>query len=411
MATEMAMERIASELNLPGWALRGRQLYSEGDVTPFGQTLERCHIRACWDKALSNAGGIDARAASVAAFNAEHRWRKRGLAAVPTKFGISFTNKMLNQAGALVHVYTDGTVLVTHGGVEIGQGLHTKMAQVAAMALGVPTAAVFIAESSTDKVANPSPTAASASSDMYGAAVLDACDQIASRLAPFRAELGPDAPFKAVAWAAYTKRVDLSAHGFYKTPDITGFGGAKPFNYFVFGAAVAEVELDTLTGDWQALRADIVMDVGNPLNPAIDVGQIEGAFVQGMGWLCMEELIWGDADHPWVRPGHLLTKGPGLYKIPSANDIPLDMRVELLQNVPNPRAVHSSKAVGEPPFHLGSAVYFALKDAVGAARKDAGHAGWFPLDAPATPERLRMLCADELTAPYAPPGLRVRTSV
>lgn len=222
--------------------------------------------------------------------------------------------------------------------------------------------------------------------------------------------MAPGKSWEAVVNSAYLDRCDLSAHGFYKTPDITGFGGNRPFNYFCFGASVSEVELDVLTGDWHLLRSDLVMDVGNPINPAIDIGQVEGAFVQGMGWLCIEELMWGDKQHTWIRPGQLFTRGPGTYKIPSVNDIPIDFRVQLLQNAPNIRAVHSSKAVGEPPFHLGASVFFALKEAVYAARKDAGLAGWFVMDAPATPERLRLLCADELAREYADPNIRPKIS-
>jgi xanthine dehydrogenase/oxidase len=408
------------------WRVIERMLYQpEGEVTHYGMKLSACNVRACWDRATNAlAGGMERRGESVAAFNARNRWRKRGLAAMPTHFGISFTTKFLNQAGALVHIYTDGTVLVTHGGVEMGQGLHTKVAQVAAQALGCPLASVFIAETSTDKVPNSSPTAASASSDMYGAAVLNACEQLNARLKPFRERLSgngggdgnassssvlPVSDLAPLARLAYSERVDLSAHGFYATPDITGADGDRPFNYFVYGAAVCEVELDVLTGDWQLLRADVAMDVGNPINPAVDVGQVEGAFVQGVGWSCLEELVWGDKAHPWVRPGHLFTKGPGTYKIPTANDAPVDFRVELLQGQADPkRALHSSKAVGEPPFHLGATAFFALKEAVYAAREEEGGpgAGWFQLDLPATPERLRMACADELMAPYVPEGQR-----
>ena len=428
------------------WRLMERMLYREqGEVTHYGMRIDDCNVRACWERATNGlAGGMAARGENVAAFNAANRWRKRGLAAMPTHFGISFTAKFMNQAGALVHIYTDGTVLVTHGGVEMGQGLHTKVAQAAAQALGCPLGKVFIAETSTDKVPNSSPTAASASSDMYGAAVLDACAQLNARLAPYRARLGqvaaegggagggsadaaapnaaddhpllPPTDLGELARLAYADRVDLSAHGFYATPDITGADGDRPFNYFVYGAAVAEVELDVLTGDWQLLRADIAMDIGNPINPAVDIGQVEGAFIQGVGWSCLEELVWGDEQHPWVKAGHLFTKGPGTYKIPTANDAPLDFRVELLQGQANPkRALHSSKAVGEPPFHLGATAFLALKEAVYAAREDAGGLGtgedgkgpaaWFQLDMPATPERLRMACADELMRPYVPEGM------
>jgi len=394
MFAEMWVEQIAKVVGKPDHEVRQLNMYKEGDITHFGQAMEHCRVGPCWEQAMRNSQ-YETRRAQVDAYNSSNRWRKRGIAITPTKFGISFTTKFLNQAGALVHVYLDGTVLVTHGGVEMGQGLHTKMAQVAAQALGTPLSKVFISETSTDKVPNSSPTAASASSDMYGGAILDACKQINARLQPVKERM-PGAGWKDIVNAAYLDRIDLSAHGFYATPDITGFGGNRPFNYFCFGTAASEVELDVLTGDMQVLRTDIVMDVGNPINPAIDIGQVEGGFVQGMGWLCLEELQWGDKQHPWVRPGHLQTKGPGTYKIPSANDIPVDFRVSLLQDAPNVRAVHSSKAVGEPPFHLGASVFFALKDAVYAARRDAGLSGYVQLDAPATPERLRMLCGDPI---------------
>lgn len=410
LVTEQIVERVAKAVGKHVEDIKLLNMYQEGDTTHFGQVLEGCQARACWDTVLQSADFLQRRA-SVQQYNSKSRFRKRGIAAVPTKFGISFTTKFLNQAGALVHIYTDGTVLVTHGGVEMGQGLHTKVAQVVAQSLGLPLQQVFISETATDKVPNASPTAASASSDMYGAAAADACQQLNARLAPFKAKM-PASSFQEVVMAAYLERVDLSAHGFYATPDITGFGGNFPFNYLCYGAAVAEVELDTLTGDFQVVRSDICMDVGKSLNPAIDIGQVEGGFVQGMGWCCIEELCWGDKEHPWVMPGALHTRGPGTYKIPTANDIPIDFRVTLLHNAPNHRTplVHSSKAVGEPPFFLGTSVFFALKNACYAAREDAGLIGWFRMDTPSTPERLRMACSDELTQPYAQPDLLPKIS-
>lgn len=262
-------------------------------------------------------------------------------------------------------------------------------------------------------VPNASPTAASASSDMYGAAVLDACEQIKSRMKPI-ASKHENLSFAELALTCYMERIDLSAHGFYATPDI-GFdwatGTGSPFNYYTYGAAFAEVEIDTLTGDFHTRTADIVMDLGHSLNPAIDVGQIEGAFVQGLGWVALEELKWGDPAHKWIAPGHLFTCGPGNYKIPSVNDIPLKFKVSLLKGVPNVKAIHSSKAVGEPPFFLASAVLFAIKDAIIAARADAGYNDWFPLDNPATPERIRMACTDDFTKPFADPDYRPKLSV
>jgi xanthine dehydrogenase/oxidase len=418
LLTEMVVDRVARELGLPPRAVRRANLYAEGALTHFGQPLEGNRLGACWEE-VERAAGLDAREAAVAEFNASSRYRKRGVALVPCKFGIAFTTRFLNQAGALVHVYTDGTVLVSHGGVEMGQGLHTKMAQVAATSLGIPVAKVFINETNTSVVANTSPTAASASADLYGGAIADACAQIMTRLAPYRAAAAPDAPWEAVVSSAYFDRCDLSAHGFFATGGLTwdwarGPPGI-PFNYFCYGAAVSEVELDALTGDAHVRRVDIVMDVGDSLNPAIDVGQVEGGFVQGMGWLLLEELKWGDAAHAWGRRGALLTSGPGTYKIPSVNDIPSDMRVSLLRGAPNgARVVASSKAVGEPPFMLALSAFFAAKEAAAAARAsgDGGAGGGaFELDAPATPERLRLACADALTAALAPPGTRAKLSV
>ncbi|KAK9866817.1 hypothetical protein WJX84_005780, partial [Apatococcus fuscideae] len=402
LGAEMWMDHVAGVLKRPTEQIRELNMFHENEETHFGQVLDACQVRSCWDSVITQAQ-VAERQKAIQEFNKENRWRKRGLAVLPTMFGISFTTKFLNQAGALVHIYTDGSVLVTHGGVEMGQGLHTKVAMVAAQDLGCSLASVHIAETATDKVPNSSPTAASASSDLYGSATADACRQLNERLAPFR-ETMPGASFAELAKAAYLQRVDLSAHGFYITPDITGFGGVRPFNYFTYGACCAEVELDALNGNFDARRVDIVMDVGASLNPAIDIGQIEGGFMQGMGWSCLEELVWGDEGHPWVRRGHLQTKGPGTYKIPTAKDIPLDMRVTLLRDSPNIRLpmVHSSKAIGEPPLFLGATCFFAIKNAISAAREDAGLPGWFPLDSPATPERVRMACADDLTVPFAP---------
>jgi len=409
MVIESIMEKLARSTGMSKAKLTEMNIYSDGESTHYGQEIKHCQARRCWNEALQSAGGFDARQQAVDAFNSTHRHRKRGLAAIPTKFGISFTLKFLNQAGALVHIYqSDGSVLVSHGGVEMGQGLHTKVCQIVAHALQIPLDKVHISETATDKIPNATPTAASASSDLYGAAAADACEQLQARLQPYRKE-NPNASFEEIVKKAYLDRVDLSAHGFYKTPDITDFpGGTMPFNYFTYGTAVTEVELDTLTGNWHAIRSDIVMDVGKSLNPAIDIGQIEGAFIQGMGWSCLEEIVWGDKSHPWIRnKGSLFSCGPGTYKIPTANDIPIDFRVHLLRDAPCERTplVHSSKAVGEPPFFLGTSVFWALKEAVYASRRDCGMNEWFPLDLPCTPERLRVACRGILSIPDDQPAL------
>nr|CAB3500389.1 unnamed protein product [Digitaria exilis] len=412
LITENWIHHMALELQRSPEDIKELNFHSDGTVMHYGQLLQNCRISSVWDELKASCNVTEARK-GVRSFNSNNRWRKRGIAMVPTKFGISFTAKFMNQAGALVQVYTDGTVLVTHGGVEMGQGLHTKVAQVAASAFNIPLSSVFISETSTDKVPNASPTAASASSDLYGAAVLDACQQIRARMEPI-ASRGTHNSFAELAQTCYMERVDLSAHGFYATPDI-GFdwidGKGTPFLYYTYGAAFAEVEIDTLTGDFHTRTVDIVMDLGFSINPAIDIGQIEGAFIQGLGWVALEELKWGDNNHKWIRPGHLFTCGPGAYKIPSVNDIPLNFKVSLLKGAPNPKVIHSSKAVGEPPFFLGSAVLFAIKDAIFAARAEEGHLDWFPLDNPATPERIRMACVDSITKKFADADYRPKLSV
>ncbi|WOK95472.1 xanthine dehydrogenase [Canna indica] len=412
LIAENWIHRIAMELQRSPEEIKELNFQKEGSVTHYGQLLESFTLRQLWAELKASSDFAKARE-NINSFNIQNRWRKRGIAMVPTKFGISFTSKPMNQAGALVQVYTDGTVLVTHGGVEMGQGLHTKIAQIAASSFNISLNSVFISETSTDKVPNASPTAASASSDLYGAAVLDACEQIKARMQHIAAK-NTHSSFAELVRACHMERVDLSAHGFYITPNI-GFdwkvGKGIPFNYFTYGAAFAEVEIDTLTGDFYTREADIVMDLGRSLNPAIDVGQIEGAFIQGLGWVALEELKWGDADHQWIRPGHLYTSGPGTYKIPTANDIPRNFKVSLLKGVANSKAIHSSKAVGEPPFFLATAVLFAIKDAIIASRAEEGYHGWFPLDNPATPERIRMACIDDFTKQVAPPDFHPKLSI
>uniref|UniRef100_A0A5B7CCF3 xanthine dehydrogenase n=1 Tax=Davidia involucrata TaxID=16924 RepID=A0A5B7CCF3_DAVIN len=412
LIAENWIQRIAMELKKTPEEIREINFLDEGSILHYGQQIQHCTLQRLWNELKSSCDFLKAQK-EVEKFNLQNRWKKRGVAMVPTKFGISFTTKLMNQAGALVQVYTDGTVLVTHGGVEMGQGLHTKVAQIAASSFNIPLSSVFISETSTDKVPNASPTAASASSDMYGAAVLDACEQINARMEPIASKHNFNS-FAELVNACYMERIDLSAHGFYITPDI-GFdwktGKGNPFRYFTYGAAFAEVEIDTLTGDFHTRTSNIFLDLGYSLNPAIDVGQIEGAFIQGLGWVALEELKWGDAAHKWIPPGSLFTSGPGSYKIPSLNDVPFKFSVSLLKGAPNVKAIHSSKAVGEPPFFLASAVFFAIKDAIIAARAEVGYNDWFPLDNPATPERIRMACTDEFTLPLVSSDFRPKLSV
>jgi len=405
LVCEAWLDHLATDLNMAPEEVRKRNLYAfDGDVTHFHQTLDRCPVQRMW-KELSDSSELARRMADVTTFNAANRWRKRGISMLPTKFGISFTAKFMNQGAALVHIYTDGTVLVTHGGTEMGQGLHTKMQQVTARALRIPVGDVHIRETSTDTVPNSSPTAASASSDMYGMAILNACEQIMARLTPYVKKAEGD--FKKAVNTAFFDRCDLSAHGFYKTPNI-GYDWTlpdvergRPFNYFTYGAACSEVEVDVLTGDMRILRADLLMDVGNSLNPAIDVGQVEGAFTQGVGWTMIEETVWGCDEFPWLKPGACHTRGPGNYKIPSFNDTPVDMRVSLLKDSENCLAIHSSRAIGEPPLFLGASAFFAARSAIASARADAGLTGHFTVSTPLTPERIRMACGDALASKFA----------
>ncbi len=329
------------------------------------------------------------------------------------------TATMLNQAGALVHVYQDGTVSVNHGGTEMGQGLNTKMAQVAADALGIPVGLVRVTASDTQKVPNASATAASSGADLNGAAILDACTQLRARLAAVasrmldvpqdaiefaagdvRLALGSQGKTleKPLSWASVVKqawldRVGLSCTGFYRTPEIaydfTTLQG-KAFYYYCYGAAVSEVEVDTRTGEWWLRAVDIVHDVGRSINPAIDRGQIEGAFVQGMGWLTMEECIWSlKGDAAGLGRGRLLTHGPSTYKIPVAGDVPEHFKVALFEGENVKPTPYRSKAVGEPPLMLALSTFFALRDAVAAVGQ---HRVRVDLDAPATPERILLAC-------------------
>jgi len=388
---------MAHVLKVPPFNIREKNLYKNDDKTHYLLPITFCTLQDIWSQLLQKSN-YNNKLQDIEKFNAENKWKKRGIAFIPTKFGMSFGIKMLNQAGALVHVYTDGTVLVSHGGTEMGQGLHTKMIQIAAKAFGIPITAVKITETSTDKVANTAPTAASVSSDINGMAVLNACEQILARLVPFKKQM-PSATLAEIAKAAWLERVNLSANGFYATP-ISGFNwtldptspcgviGGVPYHYFSYGAAYSEVEIDTLTGDYSILKTEIVMDVGKSLNPAIDIGQIEGAFIQGVGYFTLEEITF-------KKDGAMFTKGPGAYKIPSFNDIPIEFNVSILKNSPADRTVHSSKGVGEPPLFLAASVFFAIRNAIIAARSSNGiHDAYFTLNAPATSEQIRVNCVD-----------------
>ena len=390
---ESIVEEVADHLSIPVEQLQEKNMYQLGDKTHFNQELRDWHVPLMYKQVLEESSYKERRKA-MEEYNKNHKWSKRGMAIIPTKFGISFTATFLNQAGALVHIYRDGSVLVAHGGVEMGQGLHTKMTMIAAEALQVPQSDVFISETATNTVANTSPTAASASSDLNGYAVFNACEQLNERLQPYRKKM-PSASLKDLANAAYFDRVNLSAQGYYRTPDIGyvwGENTGQMFFYFTQGVTAAEVQIDTLTGDWTVLRADIKMDVGQSINPAIDYGQIEGAFIQGQGLFTTEESLWHRAT------GQIATKGPGNYKIPGFRDIPQVFNVSLLKDVEweNLRTIQRSRGVGEPPLFMGSAVFFAIRDALKAARREWGVSEVLSLRSPATPERIRVSCADPI---------------
>nr|XP_021506880.1 xanthine dehydrogenase/oxidase isoform X2 [Meriones unguiculatus] len=394
LIAEHWMSEVALTCGLPAEEVRRKNMYKEGDLTHFNQKLEAFTLPRCWDECIASSQ-YHARKMEVEKFNRENCWKKRGLCIIPTKFGISFTLPFLNQAGALIHVYTDGSVLLTHGGTEMGQGLHTKMVQVASRALKIPTSKIHISETSTSTVPNTSPTAASASADLNGQAVYEACQTILKRLEPFKKKK-PEGSWEDWVMDAYVNTVSLSATGFYKTPNL-GYSfetnSGNPFHYFSYGVACSEVEIDCLTGDHKNLRTDIVMDVGSSLNPAIDIGQVEGAFVQGLGLFTMEELHYSPE-------GRLHTLGPSTYKIPAFGSIPTEFRVSLLRDCPNKRAIYASKAVGEPPLFLASSIFFAIKDAIHAARAQRGGSNakqLFRLDSPATPEKIRNACVDQFT--------------
>jgi xanthine dehydrogenase large subunit len=401
IAIENILDTIARRLGKDAMDVRRANFYgtATNNVTPYGQLVGDNVIHEL-SAELEAGSDYRARRAAVGQFNATSPVLKRGIALAPLKFGISFNVKHFNQAGALVHVYTDGSMLVNHGGTEMGQGLNTKVAQVVAHELGVSFERVKVTATDTQKVANTSATAASTGADLNGKAAQDAARQIRERLAACAAKLhggdpaavrfandmvfvhGETMAFTALVWQAYLERVQLWSDGFYATPGLSWDKDTMqghPFYYFAYGAAVSEVVVDTLTGEWKLLRADILHDAGRSLNPAIDIGQIEGAFIQGMGWLTTEELVW----HP--TSGKLTTHAPSTYKIPTANDCPPIFNVKLFEGRNVEDSIHRSKAVGEPPLLLPFSVFFAIRDAVSAA---GGHKVDPPLTAPATSEAI-----------------------
>lgn len=388
---ENAIDRIALQLKKDPAEIRKLNFYgiSQNDITPYGEIIVNNRLHLIYDQLMATSSYVERRK-SIASFNRAHEFVKRGISLTPVKFGISFTTAFLNQAGALVNIYNDGTIAVNHGGTEMGQGLHTKILGIAAAEFGVSPEIIKISNTNTSRVPNAAATAASSGSDLNGMAVKNAIDKLKQRLAEvavteLKSKLNIDSiridqilfsdntvffesnseitiPFRQLVKQAYLSQVSLSATGFYKTPGIyfdreTGKG--NPFYYYAYGMAVSEVEIDVLTGESKLLQTDILHDVGDSLNPEIDMGQIEGGFIQGVGWVTTEEIKWD-------TKGHLLTHSPDTYKIPTVNDIPAIFNVHLLEGYPNEGTIRKSKAVGEPPLMLAFSVWLAIKDAVSA---------------------------------------------
>jgi xanthine dehydrogenase large subunit len=398
LVIEEILAQAAQRLSLPADVVRERNFYRPGQSTHYGQLVEGAErLQVLWDRVKATSR-YDDRRDDVARFNAGHEHTKRGLAITPVKFGISFTATFFNLAGALVLVYRDGTVQVNHGGTEMGQGLFTKIQQIAADALGVSIDHIRVMSTRTDKVPNTSATAASSGTDLNGAAVADACARIRERLAPLAAELlqGEAAgvvfeddrvscqtssmSFHELCEAAYRRRIPLFAHGYYRTPEIhfdpkTGRG--RPFYYYAYGVAVSEVEIDGFTGAYRLVRTDILQDIGDSISPIVDRGQTEGGFIQGVGWLTLEELLWDGQ-------GRLATAGASTYKLPSWSEVPETFEVDFLERATQRGVIGGSKAIGEPPLMLAISVREAIRDAIRAFGNDEP----VTFASPATPERV-----------------------
>jgi xanthine dehydrogenase large subunit len=402
LVAEAIIDAIARKIRKDPLTVRKLNLYDEHDplrcTTPYDMLIEH-NVLPELIAELENSSQYWQRRKDISVFNTNHTIIKKGLALTPVKFGISFTAKHLNQAGALLHIYTDGSIQINHGGTEMGQGLHTKIGQIVAHEFGLPLEHIEVTSTRTDKVPNTSPTAASSGTDLNGKAAQNACLIIKERLCEFYAELVKgdadnvyfeaqnvyldehEISFTDLIQQAYIGRVSLSASGFYKTPKIhynreTGKG--RPFFYFAYGASCSEVTVDTLTGEYKVDRVDILHDAGRSLNPAIDIGQVEGGFIQGMGWLTTEDLKWDDS-------GRLISNNPATYKIPAIGDTPEIFNVDLYGRANEENSIYHSKAVGEPPLMLANSVWCALKDAISSI---SNYHLDPQLDTPATPEKV-----------------------
>jgi xanthine dehydrogenase/oxidase len=416
LVVEEAIERVAHELGITPEEVRYKNLYKTSTKrsfqrTPFEQALKPCYIREIWDK-LWQSSDFEKRAKEAADFNSKNRWRKRGLSMIPLKYGIGYQPRTLDQGGALVVAYaSDGSVLLQHGGVDSGQGINTKMLQIAAETLGIPMEWIRLAESSTESLPNATATAASSGSDLFGGAVQLACQKLRKRLEKYCVEnkvkgwkQNWQMKWKEIVAGAYDARVDLTSEALFRTPHLSNVGGDHPygaaFYYFSYSAAASEIELDVLTGETTILRADILFDAGKSLNPCLDVGQLEGGFVQGAGLMTTEQMMIEET-------GRVYSNGTWDYKPPQSHSIPVDFRVALNGSVrldmSNGKeeagaAVLSSRAIGEPPLVLATTVFFAIKHAILSARRDRGNTDWFEMEAPATVGRIQRACLVEQSA-------------
>nr|XP_003925726.2 aldehyde oxidase isoform X3 [Saimiri boliviensis boliviensis] len=407
LITESCIVEVAAKCGLSPEKVRMINMYKEIDQTPYKQEINAKNLAQCWRECMAMSSYSE-RKVVVEKFNMENYWKKKGLSMVPLKFPVGLGSRAAGQAAALVHIYLDGSVLVTHGGIEMGQGVHTKMIQVASRELRMPMSNVHLRGTSTETVPNANVSGGSVVADLNGLAVKNACQTLLKRLEPIISK-NPKGTWKDWAQTAFNESISLSAVGYfrgYESDMNWEKGEGHPFEYFVYGAACSEVEIDCLTGDHKNIRTDIVMDVGCSINPALDIGQIEGAFIQGMGLYTIEELNYSPQ-------GVLHTRGPDQYKIPAICDMPTQLHISLLPPSQNSNTLYSSKGLGESGVFLGCSVFFAIHDAVSAARRERGLRGPLRLNSPLTPEKIRMACEDKFTKmiPRDEPGSYVPWNV
>uniref|UniRef100_A0A8C5QCP0 Aldehyde oxidase/xanthine dehydrogenase a/b hammerhead domain-containing protein n=1 Tax=Leptobrachium leishanense TaxID=445787 RepID=A0A8C5QCP0_9ANUR len=391
LVTETIMDAIAIKCRLPSYKVRERNLYRGICRTHYNQEFDSTNLKRCWEECMQMSS-YHKRRAEIQEFNKKTYWKKKGMAMIPLKFTVGYIEKAFHQAAALVHIYSDGNCLISHGGIEMGQGLHTKIIQIASRELNIPMSSIYICETNVACVPNSIPSAGTFGTDVYGMAVKEACETLMKRLEPIIAQ-NPNGTWNEWVMGAFLQKVSLSATGYFNGYNTymdweKGEGHAGP--YYLFGAACSEIELDCLTGAHKNLRTDIVVDVGQSINPGIDLGQVEGAFAQGVGLYTMEQLHYSPE-------GVLYTRGPDQYKMPTVSDVPTEFYVSFLAGSQNPYTIYSSKGVGEVGVFFGCSVFFAIKDAINSAREERGLSNDLTFNSPMVPEKVRMACADDLT--------------